>query len=213
MACMAHPFDCAGRSDTHRGSCSWPSLAGLMAETNRTQLVLFGMQNRTSAPIWQPLIGSSFRYWLVSLSGLPSVASPPGQRCPSARQTPRWPWLPTGAGGLRGALLRSGRRRRRQAPAIRVHMLQHAQATKLSASVDDAREAAVRCPVGIWLRPVLVDLAWALQLMWSPSQALCRESAPLCRSTSGDFPRPRGKERDERRRRRGPQHKLFRPKI
>jgi hypothetical protein len=30
------------------------------AETSRMRLVLFGMQNRTSVPLWQPFIGSSF---------------------------------------------------------------------------------------------------------------------------------------------------------
>jgi hypothetical protein len=38
-----------------------------ITETNMIQLVLFGIQNRTLHPIWQPMIGSSFRYCRASL--------------------------------------------------------------------------------------------------------------------------------------------------
>jgi hypothetical protein len=61
---FAHPL-------TVRGNLHWLMVrqpTGI-AETNRIQLVLLGMQNRTLVPIWQPSIGSSFSYPSALSSG------------------------------------------------------------------------------------------------------------------------------------------------
>jgi hypothetical protein len=47
------------------GLLGWRAMAahthkGIDTETNGVHLVLFGMQNSTFVPVWQPLIGSSF---------------------------------------------------------------------------------------------------------------------------------------------------------
>jgi hypothetical protein len=59
----AHESTCATRAKNVRRQSGLPSKK-LATETNGIPLVLFGVQNRTFGPIWQPIIGLIFQLWL-----------------------------------------------------------------------------------------------------------------------------------------------------